>query len=115
METGWFTNSAASFLTAPQQLNSQGQIQGHSHIVIEQLDSLDQTAPTDPMKFVFFKGLNPAAVNGVLTTTVPGLPAGYFRMASITSSSNHQPVVLPIAQHGSVNDVIYVSPSEPPG
>jgi len=114
IETGFFTNAAASFLSAPQQLNSQGQIRGHSHIVIERLDSLDQTTPPDPMKFTFFKGMNPAAVNGVLSAVVPGLPAGYFRMSSITTAANHQPVVVPIAQHGSVEDVIYFTVTSDP-
>lgn len=112
METGFFTNAAASYFAAPQQLNSQGQIQGHSHVVIEKLSALDQTTPSDPTKFAFFKGLNAAAVKGVLTADVTaGLPAGFYKLSSINSAANHQPVLAPIAQHGSLDDAIYFTVS----
>jgi len=108
METGFFVNAQANYFAAPQQLNKGGQIQGHSHVVIEKLDSLDQTRPTDPKKFAFFKGLNAAAKNGKLTATVDkGLQPGVYRMSSINTSSNHQPVLVPIAQHGFLDDAIY--------
>jgi hypothetical protein len=112
MQTGFFTDADASYFSAPQQLNGQGQIQGHSHVVIEQLSALDQTTPTDPTKFAFFKGLNDAAANGVLTADVTaGLPAGVYKLSSINSASNHQPVLVPIAQHGSLDDAIYFTVS----
>jgi hypothetical protein len=38
-----------------------------------------------------------------------GLPAGAYRMCSINSSTNHQPVLVNIAQHGSLDDCVYVS------
>ncbi|KAI0628207.1 hypothetical protein C8Q77DRAFT_479082 [Trametes polyzona] len=106
LETGHFTNAQQNYFAAPQVLNAQGLIQGHSHVVIEKLDSLDQTTPTDPTKFAFFKGLNDKAANGVLTVTVPGgLPAGAYRIASINAAANHQPALVPIAQHGSLDDM----------
>lgn len=109
METGHFVNAQENYFSAPQQLNNQGQIQGHSHVVIEQLDSLSQTTPTDPNKFAFFKGLNDAAVNGILTADVTnGLPAGTYKISTINSAANHQPVLGPIAQHGSFDDAVYV-------
>lgn len=112
MQTGFFTNAAASYFAAPQQLNGQGQIQGHSHVVIEKLSALDQTTPTDPTKFAFFKGLNAAANKGVLTADVTaGLPAGVYKLSSINSAANHQPVLVPIAQHGSLDDAIYFTVS----
>ncbi|KAJ8587910.1 hypothetical protein M405DRAFT_282144 [Rhizopogon salebrosus TDB-379] len=112
METGHFVNAQEDYFSAPQQLNGQGQIQGHSHVVIEQLDSLSQTTPTDPTKFAFFKGLNEAAVNGVLTADVTnGLPAGAYKMSTINSAANHQPVLGPIAQHGSFDDAVYFTVS----
>jgi hypothetical protein len=108
MQTGFFVNAQANYFAAPQQLNGQGQIKGHSHVVIEQLSSLGQTTPTNPAKFAFFKGLNNAAVNGVLTADVSsGLPAGSYRIASINTAANHQPVLVPIAQHGSLDDAVY--------
>ncbi|KAJ7748499.1 hypothetical protein DFH07DRAFT_923476 [Mycena maculata] len=106
--TGVFTNAALTYFAAPQTLDSTGLIIGHSHMVIEALTSLDQTTPTDPQKFAFFKGVDTAAVNGVLTVAVSaGLPAGAYRICSINSSTNHQPVIVPIAQHGSLDDCSY--------
>jgi hypothetical protein len=120
-ETGNFVNADENYFAAPQQLNAQGQIVGHSHVVVEQLSALDQTTPTDPTKFAFFKGLNAAAVNGVLTADVTsGLPAGFYKVSSINTAANHQPVLVPIAQHGSLDDVAYFTvsstegPSTPP-
>lgn len=108
IQAGFFVNAQSNYFAAPQQLNGQGQIQGHSHVVVEPLTSLDQTTPTDPKKFVFFKGLNAPAAGGKLTADVTsGLPVGVYRLASINTASNHQPVIVPIAQHGSLDDHIY--------
>jgi hypothetical protein len=110
METGFFVNAQQNYFAAPQQLNSNGQIIGHSHVVIEEIDSLTQTTPTNPTKFAFFLGLNTAAVNGVLTANVTnGLPAGTYRLGSINTASNHQPCLVPVAQHGMLDDAVYVS------
>lgn len=108
MQTGTFVNAETNYFSAPQQLNGQGQIIGHTHVVIEELDSLTQTTPTNPKNFAFFKGINGAAQGGVVTADVTnGLPAGAYRICSINSSSNHQPVIVPIAQHGSLDDCSY--------
>jgi len=108
LQTGAFVNAQANYFAAPQQLNAQGTIIGHSHVVVEQLTALDQTTPTDPKKFAFFKGLNAAASGGVLTADVTsGLPAGFYKLSSINSAANHQPVLVPIAQHGSLDDAVY--------
>ena len=74
----------------------------------DKLTSLDQTTPTDPLNgFVFFKGLNDPAANGVLSTVVGGgLPAGTYRLASINAAANHQPALVAIAQHGSLDDMV---------
>jgi len=110
METGFFVNADENYFAAPQFLNNNGQIQGHSHVVVEALDAIDQTTPLDPQKFAFFKGLNAAAQNGQLTAAVDqGLPAGIYKLSSINSAANHQPVLVPIAQHGSLDDAVYVS------
>lgn len=110
METGFFVNAQENYFAAPQFLNANGQIQGHSHVVVELLDAIDQTQPTDPKKFAFFKGLNAPAANGQLTADVTnGLPAGVYKLSSINSAANHQPVLVPIAQHGSLDDAVYVS------
>lgn len=107
--TGNFVNANENYFSAPQQVNSAGTIQGHSHVVIEKIDSFQQTTTTDPNVFAFFKGLNAAASGGVLTADVTtGLPEGFYRLASINSAANHQPVLVAIAQHGSLDDMIYV-------
>jgi len=105
--TGNFVNAQANYFAAPQQLQG-GVIMGHSHVTIEKLTALDQTTPTNPKQFAFFKGLNDAAQGGVLSTSVTnGLPAGAYRMCSINTSSNHQPCLVPIAQHGGLDDCSY--------
>ncbi|KAJ6537250.1 hypothetical protein DFH09DRAFT_1400933 [Mycena vulgaris] len=109
LAAGVFTNAAKTYFAAPQKLDPTGLIIGHSHFVIDKLTSLDQILPTDPKKPFFFKGVNDAGVNGLLTVLVtPGPPAGVYRLCTINSSSNHQPVIVPIAQHGSLDDCIYV-------
>jgi hypothetical protein len=108
LETGNFVNAQQNYFAAPQQVNQQGQIIGHSHVVVEQLTSIDQITPTNPKKFAFFKGLNEAAKGGVLTAdVVKGLPAGAYRLSSINAAANHQPAIVPIAQHGSLDDAVY--------
>jgi hypothetical protein len=91
-------------------VNSAGDIIGHSHVVIQALTSLGQTTPAEPATFAFFKGVNEAAVNGVLSVPVTaGLPKGFYKLSTINSAANHQPVLVAIAQHGSLNDAVYVS------
>jgi len=108
LDSGNFVNAANNYFAAPQQVNDQGDIIGHSHVVIEKLTSLSQTKPTDPTKFAFFKGLNEAAVNGIISADVTGgLAEGVYRLASINSAANHQPVLVAVAQHGTLDDMVY--------
>jgi len=127
LQTGNFVNAQKNYFAAPQQLNGGGTIVGHSHVVVEKLSGLDQTTPTNPKEFIFFKvrelivilniihlkilqGLNAAAQGGTLTADVPGgVPAGAYRLCSINTSANHQPAIVPVAQHGSLDDCVYVS------
>jgi len=108
LTTGNFVNADENYFAAPQQLDGSGQIKGHSHVVIEEISDLRQTTPTNPNVFAFFKGLNDPAANGILTANVTsGLPAGTYRLASINTGANHAPVLVPIAQHGTLDDVVY--------
>ncbi|KAJ8593552.1 hypothetical protein M405DRAFT_872501 [Rhizopogon salebrosus TDB-379] len=110
ISTGFFVNPDTNYFAAPQQLDAtSGQIQGHSHIVIEALDSLTQTTPTDPTKFAFFVGLNSKAdAQGQLYANVTGgLPEGAYKMSTIITAMNHQPVLVAVAQHGAMDDQIY--------
>lgn len=93
MDTGNFVNANTNFFAAPCQVNAAGDVIGHSHVVVEALPSLTDTTPTNPNVFAFFKGLNAAAVNGALTAEVTGgLAPGAYRLASINTCANHQPV-----------------------
>ncbi|EJF65144.1 hypothetical protein DICSQDRAFT_98725 [Dichomitus squalens LYAD-421 SS1] len=109
LETGNFVNANNNYFAAPQQINAQGNIKGHSHVVVEAIPALDSTTPTDPTAFAFFKGLNnPADGNGILSVEVPGgLPAGTYRIASINTAANHQPALVAVAQHGTLDDMAY--------
>ncbi|EJD04996.1 uncharacterized protein FOMMEDRAFT_154159 [Fomitiporia mediterranea MF3/22] len=108
LETGNIANAQRNFYAAPQQVNAQGNIIGHSRITIEPLDSLNQTIPTDPNRFAFFRSITAPAVNGVLSADITdGLPAGFYRLASINSATNLQPVLVAVAQHGSLDDMVY--------
>ncbi|EIN08287.1 hypothetical protein PUNSTDRAFT_126386 [Punctularia strigosozonata HHB-11173 SS5] len=109
LQTGNFVNAQENYFAAPQQVNSQGIIIGHSHIVIEHLDKIDQTAPTDPASFAYFKGLNaPADANGIISQVIDkGLPGGVYKISTINSAANHQPALVSVAQHGSLDDAVY--------
>jgi len=109
LQTGNFVNPQTNFFGAPSQVNSDGIQVGHSHVVIEPMDSLTGTSMTDPTKFIFFQGLNnPANGDNVLSVNVThGLSAGVYRAGTVNTASNHQPVLAAVAQHGLINDVIY--------
>jgi hypothetical protein len=103
---GSFTNADATYYGAPQQLQG-GLIVGHTHVTVQDLgpDLNPQTAP-DATKFAFFKGINdPGDGKGDLSATVTGgLPSGNYRVCTMTSASNHQPVLMPVAQRGTADD-----------
>lgn len=40
-----------------------------------------------------------------------GLPRGVYKLSSINTSANHAPIVVAIAQHGTLDDQIYVRAS----
>lgn len=61
----------------------------------------------EPQEFVFFKGINDAGNQGLLKATVDkGLPPGNYRLCSMSSASNHQPVLIPVAQRGAQDDCV---------
>jgi hypothetical protein len=105
IKLGVFTNAQENYLAAPQTLDlSTKVIIGHTHVTIQLLTS--QTTPPDPSKFAFFKGINtPADQQGQVSADVAGgLPPGDYRVCTMTSAANHQPVVMPVAQRGSQDD-----------
>jgi hypothetical protein len=108
--TGNFVNAASNYYAAPQQVNQAGDIIGHTHFTVQDVGSFTSTAPLDPNTFAFFKGVNSAAVGGVVTESVTaGLPAGSYRVCSINTDANHTPCLVAVAQHGSLDDCVYVS------
>ncbi|KAJ7203165.1 hypothetical protein GGX14DRAFT_369872 [Mycena pura] len=110
LSTGSFTNEETNYMSAPQQLDSDGTIKGHPFVVIEELTDPSQPSLTDPNKFTFCKGLTGVAdSSGVLNSSVPGLQPGFYRMSSMIVAINSQPVALPVVQRGAVDDAIFVS------
>lgn len=108
LDLGHFTNAQANYFAAPQDVNGQGTIIGHTHITIDKLNAIDDTTPTNPKNFAFFKGVNNAAVNGQVSVDLAaGLAEGFYRMCSINTNSNHAPVIVPVAQHGALDDCTY--------
>ncbi|CAG8581264.1 7733_t:CDS:2 [Dentiscutata erythropus] len=105
LNTGFFSDPNTEYYTSSQELDNNGLIKGHSHVVIQKLT--DDENPPDPTTFAFFKGLNDKAANGVLSTIVtPGLPRGLYRLCTMSSSFTHQPVIMPVAQRGSQDDCV---------
>ncbi|KAG9241817.1 hypothetical protein BJ878DRAFT_569838 [Calycina marina] len=107
LDAGSFTNAASTYYSAPQDLSSSGEIIGHTHVTVQDMgSSLVPTTPLDPTTFVFFKGINDDGDgNGLLSATVTGgLPAGNYRVCTMTAAANHQPVLMPIAQRGAQDD-----------
>jgi hypothetical protein len=103
---GSFTNADATYYSAPQQLQG-GVVVGHTHVTVQDLgNSLNPKQPLDATQFAFFKGINDAGNGqGLLKATVTGgLPAGNYRVCTLASASNHQLVLMPVAQRGSADD-----------
>jgi len=108
--TGNFVNAQENYYSAPQQVDQGGTIIGHTHFTVQDVGSFTSTKPIDPNVFAFFKGVNGAAKGGVVTESVTaGLPAGVYRACSINTDANHTPCLVAVAQHGSLDDCVYVS------
>lgn len=106
LAAGTFTNPLLTYYAAPQALKG-GIIVGHTHVTVQSLgNSIVASTPPDPQTFTFFKGINDAGNGkGLLSATVAaGLPAGAYRVCTMTSAANHQPVLMPVAQRGAQDD-----------
>jgi hypothetical protein len=109
LDTGAAVNPAENYLSAPQQLNSTGNVLGNYYVVVEELDALNSTTPADIRDFVFASVITAAASSGTIESTITnGLLEGFYRVTVNTHAANHQPVLVPISQHGSLNDAAYV-------
>jgi transcription initiation factor TFIID subunit 15 len=108
LQAGSFTNPDNTYYAAPQALQG-GVVVGHTHISVQDLGgSANPANAPDAETFAFFKGVNDAGDgNGLLSADLAaGLPAGTYRVCSMTSASNHQPVVMPVAQRGPQDDCV---------
>ncbi|KAL1959824.1 hypothetical protein VTO42DRAFT_969 [Malbranchea cinnamomea] len=103
---GKFSNPDNAYYAAPQQLQN-GRILGHVHVTVQSLgNDLAAQRPPDPTEFVFFKGINDVGDgNGGLSAKVSGgLPPGAYRVCTMVAATNHQPVIMPVAQRGAQDD-----------
>ncbi|EXJ80665.1 hypothetical protein A1O3_06949 [Capronia epimyces CBS 606.96] len=103
---GSFTDPITTYYAAPQALSG-GNVVGHCHVTVQDLGGdLATKTPPDPKTFAFFKGINDDGNGqGLLQATVTaGLPAGVYRVCTMNSASNHQPVLMPVAQRGAQDD-----------
>lgn len=106
LNAGTFTNPLTTYYSAPQTLKD-GKVVGHTHITIQSLgNSITTSTPPDPATFAFFKGIDDAGNGdgGLSAAVAGGLPAGAYRVCTMTSASNHQPVLMPVAQRGAQDD-----------
>ncbi|KAJ3557805.1 hypothetical protein NP233_g11653 [Leucocoprinus birnbaumii] len=106
------TQPINNYLAAPQHLDNNGRVQGHLVVVIEAIDSIDSTVPTDPKKFAFFTAMSGPANGPLMAVVNNGLPAGVYRAAALMQTANHAPVLSPIEQHGASTDHVYFTVSE---
>ncbi|KAK6088182.1 hypothetical protein SCUP234_01248 [Seiridium cupressi] len=109
LAAGTFTNPDSTYYSAPQDLDKTGIVIGHTHVSVQDTgNSLNPTQPLDASQFAFFKGINDAGNGkGLLAADVAGgLPAGNYRVCSMTGAANHQPVLMPVAQRGPQDDCV---------
>ena len=107
LNPGKFTLPYGTYYTAPQQVDSDGQVMGHVHVTVQSMGiSMTPAQPLDASTFVYFKGINDVGNGrGLLSTTIPeGLPTGFYRVCTMNSAQNHQPVLMPVAQRGAQDD-----------
>ncbi|KAH9812129.1 hypothetical protein DFH28DRAFT_417775 [Melampsora americana] len=111
LDAGHFTAPLETYYSAPTQLNGAAIVIGHTHVVAQRIDSLTSTSILDPLKFAFFKGIDTGVdKDGKLKAEVKdGLEKGVYRLSTMTAGSNHQPIGLALAQHDSIDDMIYIT------
>jgi transcription initiation factor TFIID subunit 15 len=106
LTAGKFTNPTTNYYTAPQDLDAKGDIIGHCHVTVQDIGDMQAVNPPDPKNFAFFKGIDDAGNGqGLLKAVVTdGLPVGIYRVCTMISAANHQPVNMPVAQRGAQDD-----------
>lgn len=111
LAAGFFTPPLETYFAAPVQLDDKAVVIGHTHIVAQRVESLSSTELLDPRKFAFFKGIDAAQdKDGRLNAEVKdGLEPGVYRFSSMTAAANHQNIAVALAQHDSMDDMIYIT------
>lgn len=109
---GFFEDPIDEYYVSPQRVGANGNINGHTHIVIEKI--LDGGNFPDPRTPLFFEGLNDKSdetnslsalvLGSVFTDSGPGT----YRICTITASQGHQSVLMPVARRGSTDDCIRI-------
>lgn len=111
IQLGTFLDPKKFYYKRPQILNKNGFMIGHQHIACQQFD-LGTVTPMDPNKLAFFKGMDtqPNTENDLFAVVSrpdkAGLAAGNYRCCTITGSESHQPGIMPVAKHGSLDDCV---------
>lgn len=108
LNAGVFTDPLTTYYSAPQTIGDNGNIIGHCHVTIQDLgDNLTPTQPPDPTTFAFFKGIDDDGNgNGLLQAVVTnGLAAGNYRVCTMNSAANHQPVLMPVSHCHTSNEI----------
>ncbi|KAL6237705.1 hypothetical protein BDW75DRAFT_238125 [Aspergillus navahoensis] len=111
LNAGSVTNPDSTLYSAPQALRD-GNVVGHVHVTIQSLFDYRNHklegygVPPDPAKFVFFKTVfgEGDALNGFSVNVPQGLPMGFYRVCTMATASNHQPVIMPVVERGAQDD-----------
>ncbi|CAK7225166.1 hypothetical protein SCUCBS95973_005769 [Sporothrix curviconia] len=114
LRAGYQANPVTNYYTAPQDLDEHGDIKGHCHVTVQALANSGAggtggaVAVPDASSFVYFRGVDdPVTADGRLqAVVVGGLPAGAYRVCTMMTAQNHQPVMMPVAQRGAQDDCV---------
>lgn len=114
IEFTFFDNSTTQYYVSPQTLNSKGFVQGHQHIVFQQIsDDSNGGNPPDPQlkNLKFFNAFDekPAANGMDVNLKTAPIDPGLYRVCTMTASASHQPVIMPVAKRGPQDDCIRVT------
>ncbi|KAI9218581.1 hypothetical protein BC828DRAFT_399500 [Blastocladiella britannica] len=111
MNLGFFEDPNTRYYTSPQTLDKQGNIEGHQHVTVQALGNAQAPPNPQTQALAFFKGLDQATNNGILSVTIPAgtLKPGLTRICTMTGTRGHQAVLMPVARRGAQDDCIRVT------
>ncbi|KAJ3036687.1 hypothetical protein HDV00_002445 [Rhizophlyctis rosea] len=100
------TNDKTNNFASPQQLDKHGYVIGHTHVTVQYMGpDLTPQKPLDTRETAFFLALNRHFKgDGSAEVEVVGLKPGGYRVCTMATQAGHQPVVMPIADRGHVDD-----------